>query len=44
MVKINVIALFFVSIGLFGQNQVSETEFDEIIWFGLDYSMVKLKA
>lgn len=41
MVRINVIALFFVSIGLFGQNQVSETEFDEIIWFGLDYSLVK---
>jgi len=41
MVRINVIALIFISIGLFGQNQVSETEFDEIIWFGLDYSMVK---
>jgi len=41
MVRINVIALIFVSIGLFGQNQVSETDFDEIIWFGLDYSMVK---
>ena len=41
MVRINVIILLFVSIGLFGQNQVSETDFDEVIWFGLDYSLVK---
>ena len=41
MVRIIVIALFFVCIGLFGQNQVSETDFDEVIWFGLDYSLVK---
>ena len=30
-----------VSIGLFGQDQLSETDFDEIIWYGLDYSVVK---
>jgi hypothetical protein len=41
MVRFNVIILLFVSIGLFGQNQVSETDFDEVIWFGLDYSLVK---
>ena len=41
MVKINVIALLFVSIGLFAQDKASETDFNEIIWYGLDYSMVK---
>ena len=41
MLRINVIALLFVSIGLFGQDQLSETDFDEIIWYGLDYSVVK---
>lgn len=42
MLRINVIALLFVSIGLFGQDQASETDFKEIIWYGMDYSVVKL--
>lgn len=42
MVRISVV--FFLLLGsmnLLGQNQESETDFDEVIWFGLDYTQVK---
>lgn len=42
MVRITVV--FFLLLGsmnLLGQNQESETDFDEVIWFGLDYTQVK---
>ena len=41
MVRIVVMLTLLGSVNLWGQNQESKADFDEVIWFGLDYTQVK---
>jgi len=41
MVRIIVMLTLLGSVNLWGQNQESKADFDEVIWFGLDYTQVK---
>ncbi len=41
MVRIMVMLILLGSVNLWGQNQESKADFDEVIWFGLDYTQVK---
>jgi hypothetical protein len=41
MVRIIVMLSLLGSVNLWGQNQESKADFDEVVWFGLDYTQVK---